>query len=277
MIDVAIPIGQYVGMWKSQFQSLVLGVALSLAPVFAGAAGVYTGTAPVATQSDQDRAAALRAALSQAVTQAAKGDASVLRRPDIARALTRPERYARQYSYQSNTAPAEPGKASAKFLLVAQFDGAQIDALVRDQAPAAAAAGAPTPSSNAPTSSNVANAQPGAAAAGASAPAAAPNATADGAAAPPADGSAASASYRLWFSGLRSAEDYARLVGALNTNSEVRAFRVEQAHGNVLQARIDARSSLQNLTDSLNSTRVAHPTNTKPPVDGVDAVLDFEP
>ena len=275
MIDVAIPIGQYVGMWKSQFQSLVLGVALSLAPVFAGAAGVYTGTAPVATQSDQDRAAALRAALSQAVTQAAKGDASVLRRPDIARALTRPERYARQYSYQANTAPAEPGKAAAKYLLVAQFDGAQIDALVRDQGPAAAAAGASPSTSNAPTPSNAPNTPP--AAAGAGTPAATPNATADGGTATAADGSVAAASYRLWFSGLRSAEDYARLVGALNTNSEVRAFRIEQAHGNVLQARIDVRSSLQNLTDSLNSTRVAHSTNTKPPVDGVDAVLDFEP
>jgi len=275
MIDVAIPIGQYVGMWKPQFQSLVLGIALSLAPVFAGAAGIYTGTAPVATQSDQDRAAALRAALSQAVTQAAKGDASVLRRPDIARALTRPERYARQYSYQANTASAEPGKPPAKFLLVAQFDGAQIDALIRDQSPAAA--GASTSSSTPPIPPSASNPPLVATAAAAGAPAATASATADGGATPPADGSAATASYRLWFSGLRSAEDYARLVGALNTNSEVRAFRVEQAHGNVLQARIDARSSLQNLTDSLNSTRVAHPTNTKPPVDGVDAVLDFEP
>ena len=265
MIDVAIPIGQYVGMLKSHFQSLVLGVVLGLAPVFAAAAAVYTGTAPVATQSDQDRAAALRVALSQAVTQAAKGDASVLRRPDIARALTRPERYARQYSYQTNPAPPEPGKPAAKFLLVAQFDGATIDALVGSPAPAAAAVSPP------PSPSNTTAPAPAAvAAASASAEA---NTTAPPDAAP----AGAASAYRLWFSGLRSAEDYARLVGALNTNSEVRAFRIEQAHGNVLQARIDARSSLQNLTDSLNATRVAHPTNTKPPVDGVDAVLDFEP
>ncbi|HEX7917702.1 DUF2066 domain-containing protein, partial [Rudaea sp.] len=120
----------------------MLLAVVGLAPVFAVAAGVYTGTAPVASQSDQDRAAALRVALGQAVTQAAKGDANVLKRPEVARALTRAERYTRSYSYQPNT---DPAKAPAKFLLVAQFDGAQIDALVRDQpAPAAPAPAAAT-------------------------------------------------------------------------------------------------------------------------------------
>uniref|UniRef100_UPI00321FB728 DUF2066 domain-containing protein n=1 Tax=Rudaea sp. TaxID=2136325 RepID=UPI00321FB728 len=122
---------------------LLLLVCAGLAPVFAIAGDVYTGTVPVASQSDQDRAAGLRTALGQAMTQAAKGDASVLKRPEIARALTRAERYTRSYSYQPNTAAnADPKKAPAKFLLVAQFDAAQIDALVRDQ-PAAAA---PAPS-----------------------------------------------------------------------------------------------------------------------------------
>lgn len=266
MIDVAISIGQYVGMSKSRWKRLAAGIALSLAPLFAGAAGIYTGTAPVATQSDQDRAAALRTALGQAVTQAAKGDAAVLRRPEVARALTRAERYARQYSYQPNNAPAEPGKAPAKFLLVAQFDSAQIDALVRDQPPAAPPSAAPVPVSV----PNVAQAP---------VPASAPTAPTppDNAPAPPeAVATGAPGSYRVWFSGLRSAEDYARLVGALGANPEVRALRVEQAHGNVLQARIDARGSLQSLTDSLAAARLAHATGTKPPIEGVDAVLDFE-
>lgn len=276
MIDVAISIGQYVGMSKSRLSRLVLGLAASLASVFAVAAGVYTGTAPVASQSDQDRAAALRTALSQAVTQAAKGDAAVLKRPEVARALTRAERYARQYTYQPNSTPSEAGKPPAKFLLVAQFDAVQIDALVRDQGVAAAPIGTAAPATGAT------NAFPGATAAGtASTAPAAPSAgaPADGTA-PPADAAAAAPPagvYRLWFSGLRSAEDYSRLVGSLSANPEVRTLRVEQAHGNVLQARIETRGSLQNLTDSLDSTRLAHPTNTKPPVEGVDAVLDFEP
>ena len=97
-------------------------------------------------------------------------------------------------------------------------------------------------------------------------------APADTTAAAPAESAGA---YRLWFSGLRSAEDYARLVGALNANPEVRALRVEQAHGNVLQVRVEARGTLQNLTESLDASRVAHATNTKPPVEGVDAILDF--
>jgi hypothetical protein len=266
-------------MPKSRLKSLILGLVLSLASVFAGAAGFYTGTAPVASQSDQDRAAALRLALSQAVTQAAKGDAAVLKRPEVARALTRAERYARQYTYQPNNTPPEPGKPLAKFLLVAQFDSAQIDALVRDQGLVAVPAGAPAPA-------GTANALPAAAPAGAATPTGttAPplaNAAVDGTpAAAPADASAATGTggtYRLWFSGLRSAEDYARLVGALSASPEVRALRVEQAHGSVLQARIEARGSLQSLTDSLDAARLAHTSNTKPPVDGVDAVLDFEP
>ena len=275
MIDVAISIGQYVGMSKSRLSCLVLGLAAAIAPVFAAAAGVYTGTAPVATQSDQDRAAALRTALGQAVTQAAKGDASVLKRPEVARALTRAERYARQYTYQPNNTPAEPGKPAAKFLLVAQFDAAQIDVLVRDQGVAAPPAGTP------PAATGATNTAPAAGAAGTAAPVAgsAPPADAAAPAAPveTATAPAAGGSYRLWFSGLRSAEDYSRLVGALNASPEVRGLRVEQAHGNVLQARIDARGSLQSLTESLDAARLAHPTNTKPPVEGVDAVLDFEP
>lgn len=273
MIDVAIPIGQYVRMPKSPLKALILAIGLSLAPIFACAAGIYTGTAPVATQSDQDRAAALRVALSQAVTQAAKGDAAVLKRPEVARALTRAERYTRQYSYQPNTTPTEPGKPQAKFLLVAQFDGTQIDALVRDQGLAAAPAAAPAPA-GANTQNPPAAASPAAPAAAATANASADSAAsqADGAPAP-----AAAGSYRLWFSGLRSADDYARLVGALNASPEVRALRIEQAHGNVLQARIDARGSLQELTESLDAARIARATNTKPPVEGVDAVLDLEP
>ena len=273
MIDVAILIGQYVGMLTLRMKSLIVALALGLAPVFACAAGVYTGTAPVATQSDQDRATALRAALGQVVTQAAKGDATVLRRPEVARALTRAERYARQYSYQPNNAPAEPGKAPAKFLLVAQFDAAQIDALVRDQSAAAAPSGASAPAANAPNTAPTSASVDSASAAAVSTAVAG----AEAARAPTDAAENAPASYRLWFSGLRSAEDYARLVGALNGNPEVRALRVEQAHGNVLQARIDARGSLQNLIESLDASRLARATNTKPPVEGVDAILDFEP
>jgi len=241
------------------FRSLLLAI-VGLVPVFAAAAGIYTGTAPVSSQSDQDRAAALRTALGQAVTQAAKGDVNVLKRPEVARALTRAERYARSYSYQPNT---DPTKAPAKFLLVAQFDSAQIDALVRDQLAPAVPAPAAVPGATPPAAGS--NASP--------APAPGP----DAALAAPSPDVTSSGTYRLWFSGLRSAEDYARLVGALAANSEVRGLRIEQAHGSVLQARVDARGSLQSLGEALNAARIAHPTNTKPPVEGVDAVLDLEP
>jgi hypothetical protein len=276
--------------------TLLLALVVALAPSLVFAAGTYTGTAPVPTQSDQDRATALRAAMSQAVVQAAKGDASVLKRPEVARALTRAERYARGYSYQPNdTANNDPRKAPVKFLLVAQFDSAQIDALVRSQTAAAlapdAAAGQPSPPNGAAT--------PGAAPGAGATVAPAANATAGGAAATvpaststvpastSADSSNANAAdaatsgapgtYRIWFSGLRSADDYARIVGALNGNPEVRTVRVEQAHGNVLETRIDARGSLQSLTASLDAAHVARQAGTASPTEGVDAVLDFQP
>ena len=260
MIDVAITIGQYVGMNDTRWKACIFTLALSLAPILAGAAEVYTGSAPVATQSDRDRANALRAALGQVITQAAKGDATVLRRPEVARALARAERYARSYSYQAGAASVDAKKPGMKFQLVAQFDAAQIDALLRDQAAAPAAA-------NAPVASNPASA-PAVVATPAPAPDVPPEAE---------PAAAAPGSYRLWFNGLRSATDYARLIGALNANPDVRAANVEQAQGNVLQVRVDARGSLPSLAEALAAAHIAQLTNAQPPVAGVDAILDFEP
>ena len=76
---------------------------------------------------------------------------------------------------------------------------------------------------------------------------------------------------------MRSAEDYARLIGALSGNDQVRALHVEQAHGDTLQVKVDTRDSLQNLLATLDATHLARATNVRPPVAGIDALLDFEP
>ncbi len=201
---------------------------------------LYTGSAPVASQSEDDRAGALRTAFGQVVIKLT-GDAHILGRPDVAKAVAGADKYMQQYNYQPNKT-GDAGQA-AGFVLVVQFDSGRVGShMLRDLGL---------------NVSDAATATPGA------------DATAMSAAAP--------GSYRLWISGLRSAEDYAHLIGGLTRNEQVRALNVEQTHGNGVQVRVDTRGPLQSLLESLETTHLAHVTNAKPPVEGVDALLDFEP
>jgi hypothetical protein len=216
------------------------------------AAGTYAGTAPVASQSDEDRAAALRAAFGQVIVKLG-GSSAALSRPDVARAVSKADRYMQSYGYQ-----ADPALPAGHLQLVVQFDRAGIDALLHDLnmdavpgAPAQTPAQAPAPAQTL--------------------------ATGDAATASPGNPTQNPASYRLWITGLRSAEDYARLIGGLNGNDQVRAVQVEQGRGTTVQVRIDARGALSSLLDALDVARLAHASNTHPPVAGVDALLDFEP
>ncbi len=219
----------------------LLVITTGFVPSIGLAAGLYTGSAPVNSQSDEDRATALRAALGQVVVKAS-GDPGALSRPEVIKALARADRYMQQYSYQPNTG-GDPSLPASRFVLVAQFDRSSVDAMLHDLN----LGGATDPSST-------------------------PAGVDSAAAQVPASGS-----YRLWFSGLRSADDYARLVGALNSNEQVRAVRVEQARGNGVQIKVDTRGALATLLDSLDASRLAHVSNPHPPLEGVDALLDYQP
>jgi hypothetical protein len=83
-------------------------------------------------------------------------------------------------------------------------------------------------------------------------------------------------SYRVWVSGIASAEDYARLVGTLGHNELVRAVQAEQARGDGVELRIDTVGPLQRVLDSLGNGPI-RVSNAKPPIDGVDALLDLHP
>ncbi len=83
-------------------------------------------------------------------------------------------------------------------------------------------------------------------------------------------------SYRVWVSGVASADDYARLIGALSHNELVRAVQSEKARGDGVELRIDTVGPLQRVLDSLGNGPI-HVSNAKPPVEGVDAVLDMHP
>jgi len=100
---------------------------LVLATVFAQPASAaptaYTGSAPVNSQDDDERAAALKTALANVVIEQT-GDAGILARADVAKAVTQASRYVLQYSYRADAG------SNAPLTLVAQFDSAAVDAML---------------------------------------------------------------------------------------------------------------------------------------------------
>lgn len=103
----------------------LLGWVLALAPLasLAGPA-TYSGTAPVNSQSDDERAGALKTALAHVVIEQA-GDSSVIARPDVAKAIEKAERYLLQYSYRRNDG------GDAPMTLVVQFDASAVDQMLQ--------------------------------------------------------------------------------------------------------------------------------------------------
>jgi len=83
--------------------------------------------------------------------------------------------------------------------------------------------------------------------------------------------------YHVWIGGVRSGRDYARVIGALSGVDTVRDVQVEQARGDGMQLRLATAGSLPRLLEALNAGPVLRVTNAKPPVDGIDALLDLKP
>jgi hypothetical protein len=116
---------------RSPVPPRVLGLLLAwLMPAvlmpLAGAAGPssYTGSAPVNTQSDDERSAAMKTALANVVIEQS-GDSGVIARADVAKAVEKAERYVLQYSYKRNTS------GDAAMTLVVQFDSSAVDQMLQ--------------------------------------------------------------------------------------------------------------------------------------------------
>jgi hypothetical protein len=210
-------------------------IVLGCATAVQAASGLYTAQVPVATQADEERAEALKTALGQVMVRVS-GDASVLTRPEVAKALGQAERYVQQFQYQQDVV-TESGQPQVRLTLVAQFDRDAVDQLLH---------------------------MPGAAP-----PAAAGEAAPVEAAAP--------GTYHLWVGGVHSAQDYARVIGAFSGSEFVRDVQVESARGDGLQLRVASTVALPRMLDLLNSGGVVHVANAKPPIDGIDALLDVRP
>ncbi|MBZ0222769.1 MAG: DUF2066 domain-containing protein [Dokdonella sp.] len=83
----------------------------------------YTGIAPVNSQDEAERAAALKTALANVVIEQT-ADATILSRADVASAVAQASRYVLQYGYERNSSGAAP------LQLVAQFDRGAVDAML---------------------------------------------------------------------------------------------------------------------------------------------------
>jgi hypothetical protein len=225
---------------RSRFPAIpvwTFALIIALWTAGAGAGGLYTGQVPVGSQSDAERAEALKSALGQVVIRVC-GDSGALAKSDVAKAVADAERYVQQFSYQQEIV-TEGGQPQVRLTLVAQFDRDAVDQLLRNLG--LLKDSAPPPEGQAA----IAEANPG--------------------------------SYRIWVAGVRSPQDYARLIGALSGNEFVREVQVELARGDGVQVRLTTATSLSRLLDNLSAGAVIHVAKSKPPVDGLDALLDLQP
>jgi hypothetical protein len=61
----------------------------------------------------------------------------------------------------------------------------------------------------------------------------------------------------------------------LSGSESVRDVQVELTRGDGMQLRVATAGSLARLLDTVNAGPVMRVTNAKPPVDGIDALLDM--
>ena len=208
--------------------AIALIAALSIAPAYA-APSTYTGEAPVESQSDADRAEALKIALGNVIVEQS-GDSGILSRPEVAAAITKAERYALQFRYRKN------GDGSgAPLVLVAEFDSTAVDDMLQRFGVDGAHGAGTAPIEAKPSEANV------------------------------------------WIGGIRSAEDYARVLGYLARNNFVRGARPSEARGDGMLVGLSLTTDLPHFLDVLATERTLGVVSAAPPVDGVDATLALAP
>jgi len=199
----------------------LFGWILALAPLTGIAApSSYTGSAPVNSQSDDERVGALKTALANVVIEQA-GDPGVVARPEVAKAVEKAERYMLQYSYRRNTG------GDAAMTLVVQFDATAVDQMLQRLGLGALA--------NVPV-----------------APETPTEAT-------------------LWIGDIRTADDYARVIGYLGKSNFVKAAQPMQATADGILVRVSLSTDLAHFLDAVAMERTLAASTTR--ADGADAAL----
>ena len=81
----------------------------------------------------------------------------------------------------------------------------------------------------------------------------------------------------VWIGGIRSAQDYARVVGYLGKSPLVRGVRPQQARGDGMLVKLSLGTDLAHFLDAVGIERTLSVVSASPPVDGVDATLALAP
>jgi len=102
---------------------------LLLMPVAAAAPATYSGEAPVGSQSEAERAEALKSALADVVMRLS-GDSGALARSDVARAVADAARHVLQYQYRRDVGTDAGGLPQVRLTLVAEFDAFAVDRML---------------------------------------------------------------------------------------------------------------------------------------------------
>jgi hypothetical protein len=81
----------------------------------------------------------------------------------------------------------------------------------------------------------------------------------------------------VWIGGIRSAEDYARVVGYLGKSPLVHGVSAREARGDGMLVKVSLTTDLPHFLDAVGIERTLSVVNAAPPVEGVDATLALAP
>jgi hypothetical protein len=81
----------------------------------------------------------------------------------------------------------------------------------------------------------------------------------------------------VWIGGIRSADDYARVIGYLAKSNLVKSTQPRQARGDGMLVRLSLATDLKHFLDAVSIERQLSVVNGSPPVDGIDATLALGP
>jgi hypothetical protein len=213
--------------------AVLLGCCLYLASAQVGAAPTtYSGEAPVASQSEGERAAALKSALADVVIRLS-GDAGILARGDVAGAVAEADKYVLQYRYRRDVGVDEAGGSPTdRLFLVAEFDSRAVDRMLAGLGLGPAQAAAPD---------------------------------------------VAPSERRIWVSGIHSASDYARGIGYLARQAQVRQSWPIEARADGVLVRLSLAGDLVRWLEIVDNEGVLRVNSASPPLDGIDATLSLIP
>ena len=81
----------------------------------------------------------------------------------------------------------------------------------------------------------------------------------------------------VWIGGIRSADDYARVIGYLAKSNLVKSMQPRQARGDGMLIKLSLATDLKHFLDAVTMERQLSVVNGSPPVDGIDATLALGP